>query len=159
MRTPLRLALICITLAATPLLGQSLSMVGSGCTDSNGRISVLDANQLPTIGNLAFAFNLTMAPPNQQAFVFLSSALEPNPLAIGGGCNLYLEQTSLAQLIATGISPLGPTTTSFMGQNSWPFPIPNIPQLSGFSLYAQAATIDVTALGFVVSNALCLTFG
>lgn len=147
-----------LLVSATLALGQgAVVTVGTGCPDSNGRISQLSTATLPTIGNAGFSVDLTFAPPSQPTFLYASIGLAGSPLSLGGSCDLYLEFTSLLGFIATGAFPLT-ATTAFNGAVTIGLPIPNDPGLSGLIIGVQAATLDPPlSNGFVVSNALQLT--
>lgn len=149
--------------AAPPAAGQgSVQSYGAGCQDSNGRTPVLSTFFLPAIGNSAFSFTITMASALQPSYVFgaLAPATPPVGLGFGSGCTVHIDLASAAMLVNAGLSPLGPVTTATNGTANHPFPIPPIPALAGFSLYVQAVAIDpALTLGFVVSNALCITMG
>ena len=155
-------ALLLVMFEASVPAQASATVIGMGCLDSNGRVSALSTSQLPTIGNANFSLDLSMAPPMSPSFIFGALAAAPVPwsLGLGSGCDVYLEQTSMLLLVNAGLSPLGPLITGAPGAVVHPFPIPNDPGLVGLSVYVQAATLDpALPLGFVVSNALRVTFG
>jgi hypothetical protein len=45
------------------------------------------------------------------------------------------------------------------GATSVPFPLPNLPWLSGFQCYGQALVLDGATLQFATSNALAIGIG
>jgi hypothetical protein len=150
-------------LVAAPIQAQgSASIIGSGCTDSNGRTAVLTTTSLPSIGNSAFSFQVLMGTGLANAWMFASFGQATTPLVLpgGGGCNVYLELSSMISLVQAGIIPIGPLLTSTAGSAMFPLPIPFDPSLAGATFYVQVAVEDpALTLGFTVSNALRVTIG
>lgn len=156
-RATLPATVLALFVAAGSLAAQSTTPVGTGCPDSNGRTPVLTTCQMPSIGNSAFAWKVTMVSPAAATYVFLALDTAQTPLSLGGSCQLFLDVPSMTNLIFAGVSPLGPSTAS-LGAATHPMPIPNLPSLAGVSVVGQGMVIDsAVTLGAVVSNALVLT--
>jgi hypothetical protein len=130
---------------------------GVGCLGSNG-VTTLSSLQLPFLGNAAFALDVSQAAPNSSAYVFFATAPAANRLPLAGGCFLYLDFSSFAAFVNSGLSPVGPVATGPAGVARFPFPVPAAPQLSGLSISFQAAVLDAsTPLGLTLSNGVkCL---
>ncbi|MAG56677.1 MAG: hypothetical protein CMJ83_10340 [Planctomycetes bacterium] len=132
----------------------SSSVYGTPC---NTTWPALSAPLPPGVGNAAFTFEVTTAVSGAPTFIFSAFASSPG-IPLGGGCNLYLEPTSMLLFVNTGFSPFGPVNS--VGTTAvHPVPIPGVAALIGQSLYFQAAVIDATnPIGLSTSNGLCLNF-
>lgn len=135
----------------------TVTAVGTGCGGPAAPAPALSSNFLPSLGNPAFAVDVSQALPNSAAFLFASVGLAPAPIPIGGGCFLHLEPLTAQFLISAGLFPLGPVATDLLGIATFPLPVPGIPSWAGIHIGVQAAILDGAApLGFGVTNALDL---
>jgi hypothetical protein len=132
----------------------SLTTVGTGRIGSSGLPMTLGSLQLPFIGNPTFTLDVAQGPALNNAYLFASFGISPNPASIGGGCFIYLDLATLQMLINQGFSPIGPLGTGPTGATSFSLPIPPDPGLAGFSIAFQVAVSDNTPLGLVLSNAV-----
>lgn len=149
-----------LTITFTAPVAASLNPVGSGCAASSPVPLALAGNGLPVLGSQTFALDVSGGPAGAQAFLWGAAATVSNPLALNGGCTVYLDLPSMLALFNLGLSPQGPVTLSGGGAGSFPFPIPNDPSLAGGILAVQALALDPQAPdGFVLSNALEMTLG
>jgi hypothetical protein len=138
----------------------SVATIGSGCSNALGTPLSFAATGLPVIGNAAFLLALNGAQPGAQGFVFVAQGLEPNPIAVGSGCFVYLNLSSVSQFITLGLSPIGPLAFDQSGLATLPAPVPPDLGLLGLRFDVQGLAFDATAsLGFTLSNALSLTLG
>jgi hypothetical protein len=130
---------------------------GQGCTGTSGSPLVLSAQGLPVIGSTNFGMSVVGGPPNGLSLWYASIGAQVPPIALGGGCNLYLDFASLQLLISLGVVPIA-IPLSPAGAAALPFPVaPSI--TPGTRLDVQVACPDATATGFVTSNGLVLIFG
>jgi hypothetical protein len=132
-----------------------VTTVGFGCAGTNNLVPILATNAVPTIGNLAFHVDVSQGLPGSFSLLYLSIGIAPSPLSIGGGCNVYLELTSLYAFIGSGFVPIGPLTLDAAGAGVFFLPIPPDPGLNGIHAGIQAAIADpVSVIGFTLTNAL-----
>ena len=149
-----------LTLVYAPPIPATATTFGGGCAIPGGPSFTLTAAVPPVLGSANFGLSLTGGPPSGAAFIFLAGGLAPAPIALGGGCDLRLDATSLAAFVAAGVSPLGPFPLDLAGGLGLPLPIPSDPALVGFSIYGQAfAFASAAPAGFLTSGALLLVFG
>lgn len=142
-----------------PTMASAVS-TGTGCGGAAPGPLTLGAVGLPSLGNPSFGLSISGGPPGGLADLFLANGLAATPLALGGGCSIYLDLPSALNLINLGVSPLGPLPLNGSGGFSLFFGIPADPALSGFSIDIQTLVLDFTVPGnFVSSNALSLVFG
>ncbi len=127
------------------------SAFGYSCPASNGASVVLLTWQAPMLGNTAFQVDVTSPVPS-----YLYAAFGPAtpPVPLGGGCELYLEISSLVSLITAGVIPLGPTwnTLGTFGETAFFLPIPEDPVLAGTVFTLQAAAPYALATGGILSS-------
>ena len=128
--------------------------VGVGCPGSQG-IPVLGSTQVPSLGNLSFALNVSNAAINQSVYLYFTTVpAAATPLAVTGACSLYLDPTNLFFWLTTGLSPLGPLPSGTSGFVTFPIPVPNDVGLAGAIFTFQAAILDPgAASGFTLTNA------
>lgn len=145
-----------VALVIGPALPQ-VSVVGSGCPGSSGATTLSNA-QLPFLGNAGFSLDVSQAAPSSHAYLFLATAAAATPLAVGGGCFVYLDAQSLLAFLSSGLSPFGPVLTTAFGTAHFPMPVLPDPMLAGLEVLFQAAILDAAApLGITLSNGLnCL---
>jgi hypothetical protein len=141
---------------ATPVASKTI--VGAGCPGTNPLPFSLDTSGPPTIGEASFAFVAANGPAFGIAqLVFSTGVVAPQP--IGGGCSVFLDLTGVGLYVAAGFGPF-PIFLDGTGAGFFFLPIPPDPNLSGFTLAAQAVVADANAPAFVVlSNALLLQSG
>ena len=124
------------------------TLYGTGCGGAT-----LTSSGVPALGS-TYSLDIGAGTPNSQAYLFLALAQQDPGLPLGGGgCSLYLEELSMLQAIAVGVSPMGPLPTSTAGDASFGLFVPNEPILAGTHVYLQAATLDAAApLGLILTN-------
>ena len=133
----------------------SITPVGNGCSGTNTIAPILATNALPNLGNAFFHVDVLQGLPASFAQLYLSIGIASSPLALGGGCNVYLDLPSLFALIGTGFVPLGPVTLDAIGGGVFFLPIPGDPGLIGIHVGFQSAVADpVNVNGFTLTNAL-----
>lgn len=142
----------------TPPAPASSVSFGSGCTGSNAQPLVLLPVGLPQIGNQSFALNLTGPPAGATAFVYFAFGTAASPLQVGS-CFVFLDLPSALNLIAQGLSPIGPTPVSGLTA-TFPLPIPLAPAIFGLAISAQGVALDAgLSGGLATSNVLNLVLG
>jgi hypothetical protein len=116
------------------------------------------STQVPFLGNTTFSLDVIQAALNAPAYLFIASSMAATPLSIGGGCFIYLDNTSLQAFVSAGRSPFGPVLTNAFGTASFLVPVPSDPLLTGLNAMFQAAVLDAGApMGLNLSNGLtCL---
>jgi hypothetical protein len=135
--------------------GAQLNSIGTGCGGTGGIAPVLASAQLPFLGNSSFSLDVTQALPGAPAFLFLSVGIATVPWPLPSGCLVYLEPTSLIQLLNSGLLPIGPLIANGSGAASFPLPIPFDPNLANVVIGAQVAVSDPAAPGgLAVTNAV-----
>jgi hypothetical protein len=133
--------------------------VGSGGAGAGGLISTLLAPQPPYVGNFGFAFDLPRTPAGSAVALFVAFGLEPVPVFYGAGNRSYLSQADLAAMMGGPYYPFLAGTGAPGGGLSLSAPIPAGPGLAGLTLHFQASVDEPgSALGYVLTNALSLTF-
>lgn len=150
-----------VTCSANPIPPAALVSAGPGCAGAGGVTTLQSVGgQLPTLGNAGFALELLNGAPNSTSFWFIAAFAQPNAAAIGGGCFVHLDLSSLLNLITLGVNPIVALPTNPGGGAILPAPIPNQPSLGGQVIAVQVAVADASAAaGFTTSNALQATFG
>jgi ELWxxDGT repeat protein len=123
---------------------------GAGCPGTGGRIPALFATT-PLLNSTSFRFDLGNARASAPAAIWVGAG--PTPLAVGGGCRLYL-----------ALSPIlvFPIATDAAGGASLPLPLPNAPPLLGLLLHAQSLVADPAGAWFgliAFSNPVQLVLG
>ncbi len=137
----------------TPLA--SVSVVGTGCPGTGSLVPTLSTSQLPFLGNLGFSVDVAQGASGSAAFLYVSLGTDPNGVAVGGGCTVYLDFPSLLILLQANITPTGPVPTGIAGDAVIPFPIPDLAQLAGLHVGFQSAIVDAgSPLGLTLTNAL-----
>ncbi|MCK5942006.1 MAG: right-handed parallel beta-helix repeat-containing protein, partial [Planctomycetes bacterium] len=127
------------------------SLVGVGCPGTGGNVTTLDLWTWPFLGNPAFAIGFDDAPASAIVGLFGSLGLAPAPIAIGGGCDAFLDPGSLVALGASVTNPVGETSVFF--------PLPANATFAGFRIGYQGIVLDAgVPLGFSVTNAIDTTF-
>lgn len=126
----------------TPPKAQATS-TGTGCRGTGNANVVLSAKGLPTIGNSQFGLTLTGGPGGKAA-IGLALSLLGSPVALGGGCSLYVNTL--------------PIFVVFPG-SSVPLPIPNNTKFIGTTLHWQGAMEDPKTTFLLTSNALTTRVG
>jgi hypothetical protein len=102
---------------------------GLGCAGSNGRPPQLAAGDAPVIGNAAFGFEVSDAPPSAPLVLFASELRAAVPV---GPCTLLVAPPWVDLLaVANG-----------QGRAVVGLPIPARPELIGTYLRWQALTVD-----------------
>ncbi|MBK8978300.1 MAG: hypothetical protein IPM29_20550 [Planctomycetes bacterium] len=137
-----RVAVFSLLAGVAPLAAQQpygRATVGSGAWAPR-----LSAPQ-PRGGDATFAFDLQCANGSSPAFMFLATA--PGSLRILG-VDLNVDPTTVAASWSGFTSAGGPGD----GRTTFPLPIPVIPSLVGFPLYAQALVIDTAAAGGIAAS-------
>jgi hypothetical protein len=120
----------------------------SGC--AAGRPPLLDALELPRLGEPAFGLEVATGAPNAPTLFVLG--LTVNNLALGNGCTLLVDQTFAPVAAAANAG----------GVCTLPLPIPILPILRGLGMRAQAAVADPARgafAGFTLTNGLLLRPG
>lgn len=122
--------------------------VGVGC-GAAPNVPVLSATP-PTIGG-PFLLSISNGTPNKAgALVF--SAVAAGSIGIGGGCNVYLDLPTAAELF-----PIGTNAT---GSGSFPVSVPFVPAIAGASAALQAVLLATPGpLGFDLTNGVVVTIG
>jgi hypothetical protein len=127
--------------------GGTVTTLGTGC----GTTTPLLVSTVPHFGQ-TFTLSVSQAPAATSGLVFFG-APALNPIALGSGCNVFIDLATLVQWLpfATDASG-GPWSTSFM--------LPNTPTLIGAEVALQAALFPTAApLGIDITNGLLETFG
>ncbi len=138
----------------------SVSTSGSGCGPQPGNRFRWTNSGTPALGQAPSTIGLLGGPPFGGAFLILADALASAPLALGGGCNLYLDLGSSLQWNSAGLSPLGPIGLDGSGSAQWALPLPFEPGWLGLTLHAQAVVPAVgTPTGFHLSDVISLRLG
>ncbi|HEX6812651.1 MAG TPA: LamG-like jellyroll fold domain-containing protein [Planctomycetota bacterium] len=116
---------------------------------------VVAANQLPTVGNQSFAFQVTG--PADTLFVFMMGLGYANAGAVALPFDLgTILPGASGQMLR--VSPDASAAGVLLnGQASVPLAIPDLTQLLGFQVFGQA--IGLSATGFTASNALAARVG
>jgi hypothetical protein len=135
------------------------TLVGVGCSGTNPLPYTLDASGPPLLGDNDFYISFVDGPPNQPAYLFLSSGIAA-PLDFGFGCFVYLDLVGAGVYMTAGFSPFGPLPLDPSGAFYLPVPLPPEPSLSGFPIASQSLAFDGGhPNGFIFSNALALVLG
>ena len=113
---------------------------GSGCPGTGASIAALNAVGAPTLGNSGFACRMSGARPNAACVLEVSAAR--SPVAIGGGCTLYVALPTI------GVSGI----TDAAGVQVEALPIPNTTSLLGGSLWLQTAILDPAGAWFGIAS-------
>ncbi len=128
--------------------GASLvEVVGRGCAGSNGQVPAIGTSVLPTVGEGAFAFELSQALPNAASALNISPVFGVIPLP---PCTGYL------------LSPYAyvPAMIDVLGRATVTAPIPADPAIQGLQLYAQFSLFDqVGPRPITLSDALSVVIG
>lgn len=123
---------------------------GSGCFGVG-----LTTVGLPTIGNSNFVLQMTGVPAVSPVafFGFGTAAIQPGfPLASAGMAGCWLHSN-----LDSGLFGVGPVQSGICNGN---LPIPNSPQLFGFSLAVQGVVLSTFTLSnLATSNAVQMTIG
>jgi hypothetical protein len=131
----------------------SATPVGAGCPGtSGGLLAVLRTDKVPALGNAGFNLVIDQLPVFGQGYVFVATALAPQPASVPGGCFVYLD------LASVNTTPFGPYPTSSVNITTVPLPVPAQSGLAGQHFFFQAAASDPgSPLGLVLTNAVdCL---
>ncbi len=107
---------------------------GDGCPTTFGSLPRLDGQGAPTLGNLGFGIELSNSALNAPVLFTWAAGPGATPIDPGNGCLLWGDAASLYLFVT------GPTT--FGGDFTLPFPLPNIPLLAGVSIAFQALVVD-----------------
>jgi hypothetical protein len=135
--------------------GASITPVGSGCPGTGSISPVLSTNALPSIGNIFFHVDVSQGLASANSLLYVSVGMGPVPVPIGGGCNIYLDVTSVLNLISIGLNPLGNIFLDGTGGGVFSVPIPNDQNLAGIHAGFQAIVFDPgSPNGFTLTNAL-----
>jgi len=137
-----------VTYSAPP--AASVADLGFGCNGIH-----LAAVGVPSVGNSAFALDLTGGAPGAAAFVLVSYALAPSPLALGGVCFFDLETGTAIANFNAGVY-LGPASLDNFGHVALPAPIPPLGFLHGGVVDLQSVIFGPTITS---SNVLALSLG
>jgi hypothetical protein len=130
--------------------------VGAGCQSAGGFTPVLSSAFLPTLGNAAFAFDISQVYPGLSTYAYLSAGIAAPPFPVVGACPIYLEWTSAIAFLSAGFY-LGPATADASGVTTFPVPIPPNPAFAGLQAGLQGAVIDpFSPTGLTLTNALAL---
>jgi hypothetical protein len=137
--------------------GSGLTPVGTGCPGSGMLAPVLLSNFYPSLGNASFSVTIMQGIPGNMAYLFASFGIATTPVALGGGCTLYLDPPGLASFLSAGIgptaNPIGATGLAY-----YPLPIPpSWPRGPTFAIQAALADPSYLPTGFSVTNALLIT--
>ena len=133
---------------------------GDGCVGSFGNYPVLGAKEAPQVNNQNFAYEVHGAPVSTLGVLFIGA--DPAfhlPLDSIGVTSCTLHTNPLVN-VPLGTSATG-TTMRADGSATIPFPVPNAPILSGFSIYVQAALVDLQngrGIALTMTNGLATTF-
>jgi hypothetical protein len=130
--------------------------LGSGCAGSSGMPLTLSAPP-PIIGDASWVASVSGGPAGGLASVYTTPLPAPSPLAVGGGCSVYLDLGAVVISAPT----LGPVPLDALGQLPLAYPLPADPNLAGLHLTAQVVVGDPGAnpINLVLSNGLDLFFG
>ncbi|MEM7200429.1 MAG: kelch repeat-containing protein [Planctomycetota bacterium] len=121
---------------------------GAGCRTGAGLVPDLTGYGLPSLGNSAFALDLS-AVPNIGVVHLLGAS--SGRLALPGGCTLLLDPAAPLAAI--------PQVTNGFGWASLPLPIPDRLWLVRQFLHAQSVVLDTgLGAGYAMSNGLSLEF-
>lgn len=120
---------------------------GVGCVGPMGGNLTLAANGAATVGNTAFALNITNGPANGSAYMYLGIQLGRLPTNLFGNCQLFLDISSLVALVTAGASPIGPLPLDAMGNVSMGIPLPNNAALVNALIDIQAACYGTSFVG------------
>jgi len=134
--------------SATPLrlfvLPTGVTNIGTSCSDGYGNMSVLGANNSPTVGNAGFELQLHGAAPGSMAFAWgsigaggFSSSLNSFGL---NGCTAYIQTVGASQTAITG----GGLAVRAEGSATFALPIPNNPALIGSKYHVQSGYFDTS---------------
>jgi hypothetical protein len=132
--------------SATPLrifvLPAGVTNIGTACSDGYGNMSVLGANNSPTVGNTGFELQLHGAAPGSMAFAWgsigpggFSTSLNSFGL---NGCNAYIQTVGASQ---TAITSAGLAVRA-EGSATFALPVPNNPALIGSQYHVQSGYFD-----------------
>ena len=140
--------------------GAPLALVtnyGTGCAGTNG-VPQINTNTIPWLGNSQFTIRVTTARPASPATLFLSLAQAQIPL--GAGCTVWIDPFAANLLLPQSSVPTT-VTTSAQGMASLPFPLPALPALAGFTVFAQWVINDPLGAGpgFALTNAARIRLG
>ncbi len=134
----------------------TLDVLGSACAGTANSTPKLDSHSWPYLGNPSFPIKTSNVPPFAPILLFLSFGISPNPIPLGGGCNVYLEPNSALSL---PINPISLAADAFGGA-TFAIGIPADPALIGVQVCLQDLVPDGGApMGFTVSNGLFVVLG
>lgn len=131
--------------------------VGTGCPIPGAGPLTLSTTTLPLIGSTNFAIQVSNAPANGAAWLFLSDKLAIVPEPLAGSCTLLIDLLNSGAYITVALSPIGPIAANAAGLAALPVLIPNDPGIIGADICLQAAATSTPLLpAFFTSNALYL---
>lgn len=117
--------------------------LGPGC--ASGTAPTVASNGQATLGNSAFALELSGVAPNAPTFLLLSTL--STSLPVGSGCTLYLGGSFGAQLIE-----VGSVSADGSGVADYTVPVPSSAVLEGVDLTFQGFELAAGAPAFGVGN-------
>jgi hypothetical protein len=132
--------------------------LGVGCPGSGGFSPESTAvGGAPSVGNASFGVGLWRGPGGAPAQLFLGVAAIPSGIPLGG-CALQLDPA--APLLAVGPLILLPGGGPGGGTVAVPLGVPNLPSLSGQTVFVQWSVLDPGSGNgaFTLSDALQITF-
>jgi len=101
---------------------------GTGCAGGSGLVPNLQATAAPFLGNAAFGYRLTNAPPNTLAFAAVDFARSNQPF---GSCTLLVQPTIVTFLVVDAA-----------GTATYPVPLPPGPAFLGVTIDCQGLVYD-----------------
>jgi ELWxxDGT repeat protein len=104
---------------------------GTGCPGTGGIVPRISGVGQPTVGNAAYAMQVTQGFPSSSAV--LAFNLFPGELPLGGGCTFYVQLLGVQVYV---------TPTDGMGQGSVTLPVPGTPLVIGVQAFGQFGVVD-----------------
>jgi len=129
----------------TPLKA-TVTSTGVGCRGTGSTPLTLAANGVPSVANSKFALTVSGGPTGRPLFG-LGLSLLPKPLALGGGCTLYVNTLPIFVVFGGNAN------------RALPLPIPNNAKLIGVTVHWQAAIGDPVTSFLLTTNALTTRLG